>query len=98
MPGWARSTAAGTSSSLSSSTARGGHRNNVQLGRFGRNGSNVWEYPGANSLVRSGEEGNLSALHPTVKPVAMVADAMLDWSGRGEILIDGFLGGGTTVI
>jgi hypothetical protein len=53
---------------------RGGHRNNVQLGRFGRNRSNVWDYPGANSFVRS-SEGNLSALHPTVKPVAMVADA-----------------------
>ena len=77
---------------------RGGHRNNVQLGRFGRNRSNVWDYPGANSFVRSGEEGNLSALHPTVKPVAMVADAILDCSARGEIVLDGFLGSGTTVI
>jgi DNA modification methylase len=76
---------------------RGGHRNNVQLGRFGRNRSNVWDYPGANSFVRSGE-GNLSALHPTVKPVAMVADAMLDCSARGDIVLDGFLGSGTTVI
>src|SRR5438270_1967734 len=77
---------------------RGGHRNNVQLGRFGRNRSNVWDYPGANSFVRSDEEGNLSALHPTVKPVAMVADAILDCSARGEIVLDGFLGSGTTVI
>jgi hypothetical protein len=76
---------------------RGGHRNNVQLGRFGRNRTNVWDYPGANSFVRSGE-GNLSALHPTVKPVAMVADAMLDCSARGDIVLDGFLGSGTTVI
>src|SRR5881275_2490721 len=76
---------------------RGGHRNNVQLGRFGRNRSNVWDYPGANSFVRSGE-GNLSALHPTVKPVAMVADAILDCSARGDIVLDGFLGSGTTVI
>src|SRR5947207_14172166 len=75
---------------------RGGHRNNVQLGRFGRNRSNVWDYPGANSFVRSGE-GNLSALHPTVKPVAMIADAILDCSARGEIVLDGFLGSGTTV-
>jgi DNA modification methylase len=75
----------------------GGHRNNVQLGRFGRNRSNVWDYPGANSFVRSGE-GNLSALHPTVKPVAMVADAILDCSARGDIVLDGFLGSGTTVI
>src|SRR5271168_1493856 len=42
---------------------RNGHCNNVQLGRFGRNRSNVWHYPGANSFSRSGDEGNLSALH-----------------------------------
>jgi hypothetical protein len=59
---------------------RSGHRNNVQLGQFGRNRSNVWRYPGANSFARCSEEGNLLALHPTVKPVAMVADAILDCS------------------
>jgi DNA methylase len=76
---------------------RGGpHRNNVQLGRFGRNRSNVWRYPGANSFARHGEEGNLLALHPTVKPVAMVADAILDSSARGDIVLDAFLGSGTT--
>jgi len=77
---------------------RNGHRNNVQLGQFGRNRSNVWHYPGANSFARCSEEGNLLALHPTVKPVAMVADAMLDCSARGDIVLDGFLGSGTTVI
>ena len=77
---------------------RGGHRNNVQLGQFGRNRSNVWRYPGANSFARGGEEGNLLALHPTVKPAAMVADAILDCSARGEVVLDGFLGSGTTVI
>jgi DNA modification methylase len=77
---------------------RGGHRNNVQLGQFGRNRSNVWRYPGANSFARSREEGNLLALHPTVKPVAMVADAILDCSARGDVVLDGFLGSGTTVI
>jgi DNA modification methylase len=77
---------------------RSGHRNNVQLGQFGRNRSNVWRYPGANSFARCREEGNLLALHPTVKPVAMVADAILDCSARGEIVLDGFLGSGTTVI
>jgi DNA modification methylase len=77
---------------------RNGHRNNVQLGQFGRNRSNVWHYPGANSFARCGEEGNLSALHPTVKPVAMVADAILDCSARGDIVLDAFLGSGTTVI
>ena len=78
---------------------RGGpHRNNVQLGQFGRNRSNVWHYPGANSFARHGEEGNLLALHPTVKPVALVADAILDGSARGDIVLDAFLGSGTTVI
>jgi DNA modification methylase len=74
------------------------HRNNVQLGRFGRNRSNIWRYPGANSFARCGEEGNLLALHPTVKPVAMVADAILDCSARGDIVLDAFLGSGTTLI
>jgi DNA modification methylase len=77
---------------------RGSHRNNVQLGQFGRNRSNVWRYPGVNSFARCGEEGNLLALHPTVKPVAMVADAILDCSARGDIVLDAFLGSGTTVI
>jgi DNA modification methylase len=74
------------------------HRNNVQLGKFGRNRTNVWEYAGINTLSRQGDEGNLLALHPTVKPVAMVADALLDCSGRGEIVLDSFLGSGTTLI
>ena len=77
---------------------RSGHRNNVQLGQYGRNRSNVWRYPGANSFARGGEEGNLLALHPTVKPVAMVADAILDCSARGEVVLDAFLGSGTTLI
>jgi DNA modification methylase len=77
---------------------RASHRNNVQLGQFGRNRSNVWHYPGTNSFARYGEEGNLLALHPTVKPVAMVADAILDCSARGEIALDAFLGSGTTLI
>jgi DNA modification methylase len=77
---------------------RDGHHNNVQLGRFGRNRSNVWHYPGVNTFARCGKEGNLLALHPTVKPVALVADAILDCSARGEIVLDAFLGSGTTVI
>ena len=83
---------------LSSSTAATKHRNNVQLGQFGRNCSNVWHYPGVNSFARRGEEGNLLVLHPTVKPVAMVADAMLDCSARGDIVLDSFLGSGTSII
>jgi DNA modification methylase len=77
---------------------RAPHRNNVQLGRFGRNRSNVWHYPGVNSFSRNGAEGNLLALHPTVKPVAMIADAILDCSARGDIVLDSFLGSGTTLI
>jgi DNA modification methylase len=74
------------------------HRNNVQLGKFGRNRTNVWEYAWINTLSRQGDEGNLLALHPTVKPVAMVADALLDCSARGEVVLDSFLGSGTTLI
>lgn len=74
------------------------HTNNVQLGRFGRNRSNVWAYPGVNSFARETSEGNLLALHPTVKPVALVADAILDASERGDVVLDPFLGSGTTVI
>ena len=76
----------------------GSHRNNIQLGRYGRNRSNVWYYPSANSFSRSGDEGNLLALHPTVKPVALVADAIMDCTSRRDIVLDGFLGSGTTVI
>ncbi len=74
------------------------HRNNVELGRHGRNRSNVWSYPGANTFGRGTEEGNLSALHPTVKPVLMVADAILDCTARGDIVLDPFLGSGTTLM
>jgi DNA modification methylase len=72
------------------------HINNVELGRFGRNRTNVWNYPGANSL-REGRRDEL-AMHPTVKPVAMVADAILDCSKRGGIVLDSFGGSGTTLI
>lgn len=74
------------------------HTNNVQLGRFGRNRTNVWRYPGVNSFARESGEGNLLALHPTVKPVALIADALLDASPRGAIVLDPFLGSGSTVI
>lgn len=75
------------------------HRNNVQLGRFGRNRSNVWEYPGANGFDgRKTEEGHLLALHPTVKPVQMLADIMLDCTARGDVVLDPFLGSGSSLI
>lgn len=79
-------------------SGKGSHRNNVQLGQFGRYRTNVWKYPGANSFSRSSEEGNLLELHPTVKPVALVADAIMDCSARGDTILDPFLGSGTTVI
>lgn len=74
------------------------HQNNVQLGKFGRNRTNVWTYRGVNDFGRETEEGNLLAMHPTVKPVALVADAILDCSNRGDIVLDAFLGSGTTLI
>ncbi len=74
------------------------HTNNIQLGRFGRNRSNVWAYPGVNSFARDTSEGNLLALHPTTKPTALIADAILDASERGEAILDPFLGSGTTII
>ena len=74
------------------------HCNNIQLGKYGRSRSNVWNYPGANSFARGSEEGNLLALHPTVKPIQLVADAILDCTIRGEIVLDTFLGSGSTLI
>lgn len=73
------------------------HINNVQLGRFGRNRTNVWNYPGVNTFARKGRENEL-ALHPTVKPVALVADALLDSTKRGDTVLDPFLGSGTTLL
>ena len=74
------------------------HCNNVQLGKYGRNRTNVWNYPGINNFGRGTEEGDLLAMHPTVKPVALVSDAILDCSVRGEIVLDAFLGSGSTLI
>jgi len=71
------------------------HINNVELGRHGRYRTNVWSYPGINSFGK--ERDAELALHPTVKPVALVADAMLDCSKRGGIVLDAFAGSGTTL-
>ncbi|MGE3993120.1 site-specific DNA-methyltransferase [Pseudorhodoplanes sp.] len=73
------------------------HINNVQLGRFGRNRTNVWNYPGANSFPRKGQARTLD-LHPTVKPIAMVQDAILDSTHGGDLVLDPFLGSGTTLL
>lgn len=73
-------------------------RNNVQLGRFGRSRSNVWSYPSAASVARSSDEGNPLSWHPTVKPLALIADILLDSTIKGDIVVDPFMGSGTTLI
>lgn len=74
------------------------HRNNIQLGQFGRYRTNVWQYPRVKSVDRPTGENILSELHPTTKPVELVADAILDCTARGDVVLDPFLGSGTTVI
>ena len=74
------------------------HRNNIQLGKFGRYRTNVWNYPSANTFSRSGPDGDLLALHPTPKPVSLVGDAIKDSTVRGASILDPFLGSGTAVI
>jgi DNA modification methylase len=74
-----------------------GHLNNVQLGRFGRNRTNVWNYAGANSFPRKGQRNALD-LHPTVKPIVMVSDAILDSTKRNDIVLDPYCGSGTTLL
>ncbi|MBQ2844794.1 MAG: ParB N-terminal domain-containing protein [Alphaproteobacteria bacterium] len=74
---------------------KGPHTNNINLGAHGRYRTNVWEYAGANGSA-DGKE-NLK-LHPTVKPVAMLKDAILDVTKRGNIVLDCFLWSGSTLI
>ena len=73
------------------------HRNNVQLGRYGRPRSNAWRYP-APSHFQSCEDASLIALHPTVKPVALIADAILDVTARGDVVLDPFCGSGSSLL
>lgn len=72
------------------------HINNVELGKHGRNRTNIWRYRGINSFGN----GRAAALasHPTVKPIDLVADAILDCSNRDGIILDAFLGSGTTLV
>jgi DNA modification methylase len=72
------------------------HVNNFELGQHGRHRSNVWSYPGV-STMRPGRLEEL-AMHPTVKPVALVADAIKDCSRRGGLVLDPFCGSGTVLI
>lgn len=72
------------------------HINNFELGQHGRYRTNVWNYPGVNTFKGKGYE--LLALHPTVKPVSLIADAMRDCSHRKGIVLDPFAGSGTVLI
>jgi len=72
------------------------HVNSFELGQHGRYRTNVWTYRGVNTM-RAGRMEELR-LHPTVKPVQMIADAIKDVSGRGEIVLDAFGGSGSTLI
>ncbi len=72
------------------------HINNIELGTHGRYRTNVWDYQGINSFGK--DRDALLALHPTVKPVALVADAIQDCSKRRDLVLDPFAGSGTTII
>jgi DNA modification methylase len=72
------------------------HTNTIELGQHGRYRTNVWDYPGVNTL-RAGRLTDL-AMHPTVKPVALVIDAIKDCSHRNDLVFDPFAGSGTTII
>jgi DNA modification methylase len=72
------------------------HINTVELGKSGRYRTNVWDYAGVNTW-RAGRDADLE-MHPTVKPTALVIDAIKDCSRRGEIVLDPCVGSGTTLI
>ena len=72
------------------------HINNIELGRYGRNRTNVWAYDGMNSF--GAERAEALSMHPTVKPVKLVEDAILDCSTRGGLVLDAFVGSGTTFL
>lgn len=72
------------------------HINNVGLGKHGRNRTNVWSYAGANAFGETRDDD--LAMHPTVKPLQLVKDALLDCSNRNDLVLDAFAGSGTTLI
>jgi len=75
---------------------KGAHINNVNLGKHGRYRTNIWAYAGANTFSESRDED--LAMHPTVKPLELVKDAILDCSTRKGIVLDAFAGSGTTLL
>ncbi|SFL56826.1 site-specific DNA-methyltransferase [Shimia aestuarii] len=74
----------------------GPHINNVELGKHGRNRTNVWDYAGVNSFGKTRAADLVD--HPTVKPTALVADAILDVTHRGDVVLDAFGGSGATLL
>lgn len=72
------------------------HNNRVQLGRFGRDRTNLWRYAGMSSFARGRDRA--LAMHGTVKPVQMICDLLLDCTEKADIVFDGFGGSGTTLI
>lgn len=75
---------------------RGSHVNNIELGKHGRYRTNVWSYAGVNTF--GANRDSELAMHPTVKPVALVADAIRDASKRNGVILDAFGGSGTTLV
>lgn len=74
------------------------HCNNVQLGKFGRNRTNVWAYDRPVKFGKNADGDRFASEHPTPKPVGLVADAIMDACDRGDIVVDAFLGSGSTVL
>ncbi|MBQ8847342.1 MAG: DNA modification methylase [Candidatus Gastranaerophilales bacterium] len=74
----------------------GAYSNNIQLGKNGRNRSNIWQYQGMNLSTK--QANKLGKLHPTVKSTAMIADIILDTTKQGDLILDNFGGSGTTLI
>lgn len=72
------------------------HVNNVALGKMGRHRTNVWHYAGANTFRKDRAED--LAAHPTIKPTDLCADAILDLTHPGDIVIDGFGGSGSVIL
>lgn len=75
---------------------RAKHINNIELGRFGRSRTNIWEYAGMSSFGKD-RDATLAG-HPTPKPISLVSDAILDCSKRGGVILDSFAGSGTTLL
>ncbi|RXH09674.1 DNA methylase N-4 [Bradyrhizobium guangzhouense] len=75
---------------------QGPHVNTIELGKHGRYRTNVWDYAGINSF--SASRASELEMHPTVKPTALVIDAIKDCSRRGDVVLDPFSGSGTTIM